>query len=233
MAASPAQNTQPELYRSLQGHNDGINTLSFNSNSKQLASASSDHHLYLWNLQAKNIQAKKLKGHAGAITEVAFSPSGSMIATASMDNTVRIWSNSPVDNYPSTVIRSHNGSVKSVGWSPDSRFIVSGADDKTVKIYNVDKHSSQSATKKFVKSFLGHTNWVTTVRFGSNGRVVASGGTDRVVNLWDVESGSNIFEFRDHAAAIKAVRFLPESNCSHEHSSRFGNLFGRQNNQDL
>lgn len=142
MADPQPANTQPELYRSLQGHNDAITTLSFNSNSRQLASASSDHSLYLWNLQAKNIQAKKLKGHAGAITEVTFSPSGSMIATASMDNTVRIWNNSPVDNYPSTVIRSHNGSVKSVAWSPDSRFIVSGADDKIVKIYNVGESNS-------------------------------------------------------------------------------------------
>ena len=72
---------QPALYRSLPGHNDPIVSLCFSSSSKQLASASGDHLLYLWNLQAKNMQAKKLKGHSGAITEVAFSPSGSLIAT--------------------------------------------------------------------------------------------------------------------------------------------------------
>lgn len=60
----------PELYRSLQGHNDSIRTLSFCSNSRQLVSASGDSNLYLWNLQAKNIQAKKLHGHSAAITEV-------------------------------------------------------------------------------------------------------------------------------------------------------------------
>jgi WD40 repeat protein len=60
----------PELYRSLQGHNDTIRTISFCSNSRQLATASGDSYLYLWNLQAKNIQAKKLSGHTAAITEV-------------------------------------------------------------------------------------------------------------------------------------------------------------------
>jgi WD40 repeat protein len=64
------------------------------------------------------------------------------------------------------------------------------------------------------------------VRFGSNGRVVASGGTDRVVNLWDVESGSKIFDFRDHAGMIKAVRFLPESNCRFVLTHRLSNMFG-------
>lgn len=66
----------PELYRTLQGHNDAIQCIAFNSNSRQLASVSGDHALYLWNLQAKNIQSKKLKGHNGAITEVGTSNAG-------------------------------------------------------------------------------------------------------------------------------------------------------------
>ena len=61
----------PVLYRSLQGHNDPIETITFNTNSQQMASASGDSLLYLWNLQASTIQAKKLKGHSAAITEVA------------------------------------------------------------------------------------------------------------------------------------------------------------------
>ena len=60
---------------------------------------------------------------------------------------------------------------------------------------------------------MGHTNWVQTVRFGLDGRILASGGTDRTVNLWDIESGSKIFDFRDHAGNINAVRFVPESSC--------------------
>lgn len=61
----------PVLYRSLQGHNDAIESICFNSNSQQMASASGDSLLYLWNLQANTIQAKKLKGHSAAITEVS------------------------------------------------------------------------------------------------------------------------------------------------------------------
>lgn len=70
MADTENKSPLPELYRSLQGHNDSITSIAFNGTSKQLASASGDHNLYLWNLQSKNIQAKKIKGHSGAITEV-------------------------------------------------------------------------------------------------------------------------------------------------------------------
>lgn len=68
----PKDTKLPVLYRSLQGHNDAIESISFNTNSQQMATVSGDSLLYLWNLQANNIQAKKLKGHSAAITEVRF-----------------------------------------------------------------------------------------------------------------------------------------------------------------
>ena len=128
----------PALYRTLQGHNQSLNTVSINSSTTQIASGSSDGLLYLWNLKSKNIRAKKLKGHSGAICEVNFSPSSALIVTASMDNTIRIWNNSNVDNYPSNVIRSHSACVRSVHFSPDSMFLVSASNDKTVKTFNVN-----------------------------------------------------------------------------------------------
>jgi centriolar protein POC1 len=127
----------PALYRTLQGHNNSIKTLSFNSNTSQLLSACHDNNVYLWNLNKKTIRANKLKGHSAPITEVAFSPSSSMFATASMDHTIRLWSNSSVDGYPNHVIRSHNACVRSVDFSCDGRLIVSGSNDKTVKVFNV------------------------------------------------------------------------------------------------
>lgn len=127
----------PALYRTLQGHNNTIKSLAFNTATSHLISCSEDSNLYLWNLKKKSIRAKKLKGHSAAITEVAFSPSSALIATASMDNTIRIWTNSNLDNYPCNVIRSHNGCVKTLDFSPDSRFIVSGSNDKSVKLFNV------------------------------------------------------------------------------------------------
>lgn len=128
----------PALYRTLQGHNNTIKSINFNSATSHLVSCSEDSHLYIWNLKKKNIRAKKLKGHTAAISEVCFSPSSALIASASLDNTIRIWTNSNLDNYPCNVIRSHNGCVKSIDFSPDSRYLVSGSNDKSVKLFNVN-----------------------------------------------------------------------------------------------
>lgn len=86
-----------------------------------------------------------------------------------------------------------------------------------------------------MKTFFGHTNWVTTARFGPDGRVVASGGTDRVVNIWDFESGERIFDFKEHGGNINAVRFVPETNCNMVYSNNFRscNMFRRQVDQDI
>lgn len=135
---SVSKENYPALYRTLQGHNNTIKSIHFNSATSHLVSCSEDGYLYLWNLKKKNIKAHKLKGHTSAISEVAFSPSSALIASASYDNTIRIWTNSNLDNYPSNVIRSHSGCVRTIDFSPDSRFLVSGSNDKTVKIFNVN-----------------------------------------------------------------------------------------------
>lgn len=135
--ATNSKKNYPALYRTLQGHNNSVKTLSFNSNTSQLLSACHDNNVYLWHLNKATIKAHKLAGHSAPVTEVSFSPSSSMFASSSFDHTVRVWSNSSVDNYPNNVIRSHTACVTSVDFSCDSRLLVSGSHDKTVKVFNV------------------------------------------------------------------------------------------------
>lgn len=131
------KDNSPALFRTLQGHNNIIETIAFNPNTTEICSASNDNYLYLWRLKQKNIRAKKIRGHSAPINEVAYSPSGALIATASKDNTVRIWQNHNSDVFTNHIIRSHSACVKTVCFSPDSRLLASGSDDKVVKVFNV------------------------------------------------------------------------------------------------
>jgi WD40 repeat protein len=137
--ATNSKKNYPALYRTLQGHNNNVKTLSFNSNTSQLLSACHDNNVYLWYLNKATIKASKLAGHSAPVTEVCFSPSSSMFASSSFDHTIRVWNNSSVDNYPNNVIRSHTACVTSIDFSCDSRLLVSGSHDKTVKIFNVTR----------------------------------------------------------------------------------------------
>ena len=206
MSSKKNQSIRPEMIYKLCGHNEAINSLSFSTNQQQLISCSSDHKLYLWDLKQKVKKANKLEGHKSPITEVAFSPSGSYMASASQDNTVRIWNNSKVDHYPSYAVRSHTACVRTVAFSPDSRFFVSGSDDKSVKQF-------LSHNRKFVKSYVGHKNWLKSVRVSHDSETIASGGYDKALKIWDLETGKLKQEFHDHKGVINAVRYLPDNNC--------------------
>lgn len=55
-------------------------------------------------------------------------------------------------NGKNKAIKAHSGPVLKISLSRDEDFMISCSSDKTVKMWSPDG--------KFIKSFLGHTNWV-------------------------------------------------------------------------
>lgn len=75
---------------------DWVNSVAFSPNSKQIASASSDRTIRLWDTRTGEAVGEPLEGHFGGVLSVAFSPDGKQIVSGSYDETVRIW-DSPVE----------------------------------------------------------------------------------------------------------------------------------------
>ena len=65
----------PQLERTFRGHKAPINAVSFNPNMKQLASASADNCVYVYNFKSKQ-RAFRFIGHKEPVLDVKFSPSG-------------------------------------------------------------------------------------------------------------------------------------------------------------
>jgi WD40 repeat protein len=79
----------------------------------------------------------------------------------------------------------HNGAVYCSAVSPDGRYIISGSYDHTLKLWDLE-------TGKEVRTFRGHSNWVTSVDFSPQGNVILSGSEDSTLKLWDMETGQCI-----------------------------------------
>jgi len=156
------------------GHTDYINSVAFSPNGGQLASASDDKTVRLWNV-ATGTEIRQFQGHTDWVTSVAFSPDGTKLASASHDKTVRLW-----DVTTGTQIRQflgHTFWVMSVAFSPDGEQLASASEDETIRLWD-------AATGQCICQFLGHTYSVTSVAFSPDGNQLAA-SWDETVCLWN------------------------------------------------
>jgi len=59
---------------------------------------------------------------------------------------------------------------------------ISGSDDKIIKIWSCEKNI------KYLKSLVGHTNWIRCVNLSISKKIAVSCGDDKAVKIWDIES---------------------------------------------
>ena len=79
------------LLRTLSGHTSDVTSLCFSPNGTQIASASADHTIRMWNISSatENIGTQ---GKLPKIDSVRFSPDGTILASGSVsEGTIRLW----------------------------------------------------------------------------------------------------------------------------------------------
>jgi WD40 repeat protein len=181
-------------------HDSMPTSVAFSPDGKLLATAGSDHLIYLWDASTGQPLAK-LSGHTQKVWKVVFSPDGNKLASAGWDGTARVWDvNARLEI---KTLTGHTGNVSGLAFSPDGSKLATGSWDKQIKLWNV-------STGKELTSFNGHANWVWSVAFSPDGQRLASTSEDHTVRLWNVETFREEALLTGHGASVYSSTFSPD-----------------------
>nr|MDZ8288500.1 ribosome assembly protein 4 [Nostoc sp. ChiSLP01] len=183
----------------LEGHKDQVNSVAYSPNGQQLASASLDNTIKIWDFSSGQL-LKTLTGHSDRVISVAYSSNGQQLASASDDKTIKIWNVS--NSQLLKTLTGHSSSVNSVAYSPSGQQLASASDDKTIKIWDV-------SSGQLLKTLTGHSSTVNSVAYSPNGQHLASASSDKTIKIWDVSSGQPPKTLTGHSSTVISVAYSP------------------------
>ena len=180
-------------------HGNAAYSTSFSTNGKQLATASLDNTVRLWDL-SNGEAVGTLKGHGDGVCFVGYLSDG-RIVTGSLDRTLRVWSAD--GNSVLTTFTGHQDYLTCAAVARSGTLLASAGFDKTVRLWDAQ-------TELAAAVFTGHTENIQCVAINRDGKTIASGGDDQSIRLWSVDSQSLLKVVMGHSKGVEGLAFSPD-----------------------
>lgn len=142
----------------------------------------------------------------GEVSRIAFSPDGKLLALAgtfSGDHgiDIRICDTSTETTKTLATGLPHLGGL---AFDATSRRLAAALDDQTARLWDI-------ASSRELRTFRGHSSWLTCVAFHPSEQVLASGGNDGTIRLWQVDRADpQVCVFSGLSRPIEALAVHPQ-----------------------
>ncbi|KAJ1429356.1 WD40/YVTN repeat-like-containing domain superfamily [Sesbania bispinosa] len=178
-------------------HKSVISDVRFRPNSTQLATASFDKSVRLWDAANPSICVQEYSGHSSAILSLDFHPKKTDIfCFCDSDNEIRYWNiSSP------SCIRTFKGGNSKVRFQPRLGHVLAAASDNVVSIFDVE-------ADRQIYSLQGHPEPVNYICWDASGDVLAS-VSPSLVKIWSLGSGDCIQELSSTGSPFYSCVFHP------------------------
>lgn len=181
----------------LQGHLNAVDALAWSPDGGELASASEDGIIRLWQLDQP---IASFQGHLSGVNALGWSPDGLMIASAGWDNTVRVWMRS--SGKIRAVMLGHTDRVWAVAWNPDGSILASASRDGSLRLWN-------PYTGDLLQTMRAGIGELNTAVWSPDGTKIASSSDNGEVWVWDVATGAPLHVLSGHNRYVWSLVWEP------------------------
>jgi WD40 repeat protein len=161
------------------GHEDVVCAVAIRPDGAQLASASFDQTVRLWNLGLDRADGV-FRGHSDFVYAVAYTRDGRALLTAGKDRTIKQLSVRTLKE--ERTYSGHEDEVLAVAVHPDRKRFVSAGNEPQIRWWQFQEDKPHAQRD-------GHSGSVHQLAISGDGRRLISAGSDRSVRLWDGKTG--------------------------------------------
>jgi WD40 repeat protein len=193
------------LIKTIQGHKQKVNSMSFSVDGTRLASGSDDGKLRIWCVQS-GVCEKTLNYDRNKVTKVSFSPNGKYLSSSSLSlksDILRLWDVNDGHLIMQIVNDPTSSKLSSFTFSPDSSYLALGSWDGTIRFWDVKKNVCKQVLK-------GHFLSVSSITFSPDGSRLVSGSWDNTLRIWNTYSGECEETLKGHTSEVLSVDFSPD-----------------------
>ena len=182
----------------LVGHTSIIFSAVYSPNGRQLASASADGTVRIWDLATG--KCVQILTHTHWAIRAFFSPDGGQLFVSGMSSTIYVW-----DIVTGELIRTltgHTDWIWSIDLSPDMTTLVSAGEDLTIRVWDL--------TGTCQSVFRAHQQRIWAVALTPDGTQIISGSEDQTIEVRDLQRGKCEKRIDGYGNWIRSIAIYPQ-----------------------